>query len=109
MKKTMLTFILVFSLWACGSYVNTFNMNANLKKIELGMTKKEVISIMGNHYSNQGALRTFDGRDLESLRYESVYDYYIIFNFENGQLVEWYDNNNLPSGPSSLSSPHPPL
>lgn len=70
------------------------------KKLELGMSKKKVISVMGNDYKIISATKTKDG-DLEVLLYSAPneinpYTFYLL----NGELEKWYENNTLhiPSG-----------
>ncbi|HCO66484.1 MAG TPA: hypothetical protein DIT04_01835 [Dysgonomonas sp.] len=100
MKKVkFLTLVLMlvvsFSFSSCG----TTNLGSKLKRIEIGMTKREVIDILGNTYDVIGARDTPDGA-LETLRYTNItVDGPIpyIVNFLDGKLVEWFkEPSNYP-------------
>ena len=91
--KKILTGLLLFLLFsACGTLNNTSD---RAKKLELGMTKKEVINIMGKGYRIVSASQTPEGA-LETLRYESSVDYDYMINLLNGKLVEWYEERPHP-------------
>jgi len=88
----------VLSFSSCG----TMHLGSKLKNVEIGMTKKEVINILGNNYDIVAARDTPDG-PFEVLRYyNATIDGGIpyIVNFLDGRLVEWYRETSLP--------PHPP-
>lgn len=73
------------SLSSCG----TMNLGSKLKNVEIGMTKKEVTSILGNNYSVVTARQTPEGA-LEVLRYVSPFEGIYIVTILDGKLVEWY-------------------
>ena len=85
--------------------MNPYNMDNRMHKIELGMTKQKVISILGKDFESAGARITPDG-PIESISYKTgtmtIADYsegYYILSFKNGILVEWFKektpiNNN---------------
>jgi len=84
---TMIICCILFS--SCGS---TMNMGSKMKRVEIGMTKKEVINILGNTYDVVAARDTPDG-PLEVVRYTgmTIDGYYTyIINFIDGRLVEWF-------------------
>lgn len=87
MKKIITILVLVFTLSACAG---TMNLGNKVKQIEVGMSKHEVISKLGKSYDMKGAVKTPDGT-LETISYyDSLYGYSYIFNFLDGDLVEWY-------------------
>lgn len=93
MNKTLLSILLavtlILSFTACSSSL----MVNKVKKLEIGMTKKEVINTMGKDYTTLAARQTPDGA-LETIRYESITpypnDYSYIISFLDGKLVEWH-------------------
>ncbi len=93
MKKVrfLASLIILFcalSFSSCG----TMNLGTKLKSVEIGMTKNEVTSILGNSYDVVAARDTPDGA-LEVWRYHNVTMEgaipYIV-NFLDGRLVEWF-------------------
>lgn len=104
----------VLIMASCGSYTS---MKDSLKNVELGMTKQQVISIMGNNYTPIAAIDSPDGK-LERISYSnSVYEVDYIFVFRNGKLFEWHkedwadrkqkqtqNQNQRPSRPSSSAN-----
>ena len=88
MVKGIYVLLTMFLLMGCATVMNPYKMDNRMHKIELGMTKQKVISI------------------LESISYKTVTmtiaDYsegYYILSFKNGILVEWFKektpiNNN---------------
>lgn len=91
--------------WDAATVMNPYKMDNRMHKIELGMTKQKVISILGKDFESAGARITPDG-PIESISYKTVTmtiaDYsegYYILSFKNGILVEWFKektpiNNN---------------
>lgn len=94
MKKWMCMLIVIFLMTGCRSIFDSYNMDGRMKKIELGMTKKEVISILGKSYETAGARMSADG-PVESISYptttisDSTEGYYIL-SFRNNVLIEWF-------------------
>lgn len=97
-KKLLLSSILIFAFYSCGtssrtnrdyaSYRNSiFDTDKHMKEIKLGMSKKEVIYIMGENFEVLSAKG-----NKEILGYRS-YDYYIHgiykLSFIDNKLVEW--------------------
>lgn len=92
-------------MMGCATVMNPYKMDNRMHKIELGMTKQKVISILGKDFESAGARITPDG-PIESISYKTVTmtiaDYsegYYILSFKNGILVEWFKektpiNNN---------------
>ncbi len=54
---TMATFLLT----SCGTLMQPYQMDSKMKDIELGMTKKKVISILGKDFESAGARMTSEG------------------------------------------------
>ena len=86
----------MFLLMGCATVMNPYKMDNRMHKIELGMTKQKVISILGKDFESAGARITPDG-PIKSISYKTVTmtiaDYsegYYILSFKNGILVEWF-------------------
>ncbi len=100
MKKIIAILILVLTLSSCAG---TMNLGSKVKQVEIGMSKHEVISKLGKSYDVKGAVKTPDGT-LETINYyDSLYGYSYIFNFLNGDLVEWYYE---PAAPQTNNEHH---
>ena len=105
MVKGIYVLLTMFLLMGCATVMNPYKMVNRMHKIELGMTKQKVISILGKDFESAGARITPDG-PIESISYKTVTmtiaDYsegYYILSFKNGILVEWFKektpiNNN---------------
>ena len=105
MVKGIYVLLTMFLLIECATVMNPYKMDNRMHKIELGMTKQKVISILGKDFESDGARITPDG-PIESISYKTVTmtiaDYsegYYILSFKNGILVEWFKektpiNNN---------------
>ncbi len=86
-----------FILTGCAAY----KIESKMQQIELGMSKKKVVSILGKNYNIVGARITPEGA-IESISYLSTNlgneDSYYILSFKDGKLVEWFKeqkfNNN---------------
>lgn len=87
MKKILFSLILIMSvgLSSCRSVLDY------VKKVELGMTKQEVIKIMGKDYSRSAAFVGDDNSDMELIRYEGIREYDYLFTFRNNKLIEWHE------------------
>lgn len=70
--------------------MNMWNADSNMKKIELDMTKKEVVKALGNGYHRVSAFKTEDDVSIEILGYENAKSDFYILQFENGILKEWH-------------------
>ena len=100
MVKGIYVLLTMFLLMGCATVMNPYKMDNRMHKIELGMTKQKVISILGKDFESAGARITPDG-PIESISYKTVTmtiaDY--ILSFKNVILVEWFKektpiNNN---------------
>ena len=93
-KKWMFMLIACVFLTGCGSIMNVYKMDSKMQKIELGMTKKKVVSILGNSYETAGARLTADG-PVESISYQTITvsdstEGYYILSFRDNILIEWF-------------------
>lgn len=93
MKRCLLFLLLIMAIVfvSCG----TINTSSRAKKLELGMTKQEVIKTMGQGYRIVSASKAPEGT-LEVLRYESSVDYNYMIHLLDGKLVEWYEERPRP-------------
>ena len=85
MKKLLLTLLITTLLSACSGKV----YNSALKEIELGMTKDQVVGLMGNEYTSTGQKESW-GKTYESIQYVDRYKYHWFFDFENNRLIRRY-------------------
>lgn len=93
MLKKLLILTLICTLASCASVLppdykgltnSMMNADNNIKKINLGMTKEQVITIMGEHYEIIGS------KEGELLLGYKAYDYGIYkLLFINNKLKEW--------------------
>jgi hypothetical protein len=108
MKRTFLlslfAVILMFTFSACGSS----SLVNKAKKLEIGMTKQDVVNIMGNGYTTLAARQTPEGA-LETIRYENIMEFPYIISFLDGKLVEWYidEPKTQPPHHHRNGNPHP--
>lgn len=89
MKKLFFILVISLSIISC----ETTNLVNKTKRLKLGMTKKELILLMGKDFKIVSASRTPDG-DLEVISYniiseESNYIMYLL----NGKLDRWHETN----------------
>ena len=94
MKKWICMCIVALLLTGCRSVFEAYNLDSRMKKIELGMTKKQVVSILGKNYETAGARLTPEG-PVESISYQTVTmsdntEGYYILSFRDNVLVEWF-------------------
>lgn len=81
MKKIFFAFLVAFTLAACRPVYNT-----QLKQVELGMTQREIVSLMGDKYSVVDQRSNGD----QTLEYVDKFKNHWYFVFVNGQLNKWY-------------------
>lgn len=84
LRKTIPLLILVLLLTSCSTYSSMMNADKNIRKLNIGMTEKEVIGVMGKEYEVTSANSTHTVWVCRSYD-ESIYKLY----FEKGRLVEW--------------------
>lgn len=91
--------LLACLLSGCGAWMNSFSMDEKMRQVKLGMTKEEVIRILGKEYEQAGARQTPYGT-VESISYLTQSyvtdnsDGYYILSFRDGRLVEWFKDKN---------------
>ena len=71
MVKGIYVLLTMFLLIGCATVMNPYKMDNRMHKIELGMTKQKVISILGKDFESAGARITPDG-PIESISYKTV-------------------------------------
>lgn len=96
MRKIWLLLFVSVYLVGCSSYKDAMNANSNIKKVELGMTKNDVIQKMGKYYHRMELNKASNGIDVEVLGYPTVDAIYML-RFENGELVEFHKDLVLPN------------
>lgn len=91
MKKpfVLITFVLLFIIFSCQPYKGLWNTEANIKKVEKGMTYDQVLSIMGKDYSGTSTREGEDGQIYQLLKYNSTGHFTYVFNFINDVLIDW--------------------
>lgn len=88
MKKIVLLFILVASMFSCSSHHLSYTANNNIKNVSLNMTKKEVVSAMGKHYMPVRLFQSDEGSN-EVIGYEASSNERYELSFINNKLVSW--------------------
>ena len=88
-KKYWLSIFLVLALTACSS-VTTLT-KSNMNKIQLGMSKKQVTSILGNGYTI-AEKRVEKEAQIEVLSYQDFWkeNEFYMFVFADNKLEKWY-------------------
>lgn len=95
MGRMICAIIAICLMTSCGAFKDAWNLDKNIKEVELGMSKKKVTSILGNSFTPVGAVDTPDGQ-IETIRYDysatDTYMTFYIFNFKDGKLSEWHQD-----------------
>lgn len=86
MKKLVFALLFTVVTTACGS-LKVYN--DALKQIELGMTRNEVVSLMGDKYTTTGP-KVIQGKTYEVLEYKDMYKNHFFFEFADDYLYKWY-------------------
>lgn len=86
--KLLLCFFMVLLLVSCSSIVRITGEKTN--KLELGMSKKQLTSILGRKYTISEK-RIQNGAEIEVLSYRDTYnkDEVYLFQFANDKLEKW--------------------
>ena len=89
MKKILLYLFTMLLLSACVSSVRMTSSKMN--QLELGMTKEQVITILGDGYTI-AEKRVEAGNQIEVLSYRDFYkdDEFYMFLFTNDKLEKWH-------------------
>lgn len=80
---TILFLVLLFS--SCGASSTMINADSNMRKVKIGMSKEQVIEIVGKHYEVIAAAK---GR--ETIGYRPSVDEIYMLEFEGNKLIEWH-------------------
>lgn len=87
------SFLLIYCagclLIGCVSNYVTWSANANIKKIALGMSKDQVVTILGKDYLIASSSKNDYGKPVEVLAYKSDINEEYRLKFVNDQLTEW--------------------
>ncbi|GAB2703471.1 hypothetical protein GCM10027037_31610 [Mucilaginibacter koreensis] len=89
LKKIFFITLLTAVLTSCSTY--TSMLHANVKKVELGMAKAQVISIMGDTYRLSGLSQNINGVKKEAIWYPATQQSIFYFTFEGDKLIEWHE------------------
>lgn len=89
--KWLYVLLATFLLTSCGTLMQPYQMDSKMKDIELGMTKKKVISILGKDFESAGARMTSEG-SIETISYKTAS---MTENTEGYYLLSFKDGNWL--------------
>ncbi|WP_139262110.1 hypothetical protein [Dysgonomonas macrotermitis] len=103
MKKCLFFVFLIIALTGCSSYSEMLSADSNMKKVELDMTKEQVIAIMGSNYQRVGSFRLEDSTYVEMLGFKRNYNETYVMRFENGILTEW-NKEVIPEYPAPVNT-----
>ena len=102
-KRLLLVCCISYMLTSCVSNYITWSTNDNIKKIGLGMSKEQVIQILGKDYIVSSSSKDERNNQIEVLAYKSAaYEEYRL-KFVNAKLTEWnreFTNKYLIKDPS---------
>lgn len=87
-KKIFFTILLTVLLVSCAAMY--YSPVKNLSLLELGMTKSEVISLVGKYNTPLSYEKGDNGVLYETVRCYLANSEYYYFDFENNGLVRWY-------------------
>lgn len=88
-KKIVSGFIVICFFNACVPNNITWTANKNIKKLELGMKKEQVIAILGEKYMVASASKDEYGKLIQVLGYKSDSSEEYKLKFVNNELKEW--------------------
>ncbi|GEM_PF-5959110 len=88
MRKQAVLLIILFIVLSCQSHKGLWNTEANIKKVEKGMTYDQVLSIMSKDYSGTGSWVEND-EIRQVLKYNSTGRFTYVLNFTNNILKDW--------------------
>ncbi|HEV7381699.1 MAG TPA: hypothetical protein VGN64_18005 [Dyadobacter sp.] len=83
--------VLLISLWLSGCVTNNvaYRTNERMKQVNIGMTKSEVIGILGQKYMISSSSKDEKGNPTEVLAYKSDSSEEYKLRFINNKLTEW--------------------
>jgi len=92
MKRILLNKFFLFILFctvalcSCG----VWSLDSKVKQLRLGMSKQEVVNVLGTSYTHLEAIAVTEG-DLETIAYsDNLYGNSYTIRFLNDKLVEWF-------------------
>ncbi|TDE13656.1 hypothetical protein [Dyadobacter psychrotolerans] len=88
-KNTVIALLIICFLNACAMNNIAWKTNENIKKVEIGMTKEQVIQILGNKYMITASSKSNQGHAVEVLGYKSDTDEEYKLTFISNKLTEW--------------------
>jgi|APTNR8051073442_1049403.scaffolds.fasta_scaffold35909_2 hypothetical protein len=77
-------------------------LDSRSQKLNLGMTKEQTTSLLGDDYKVVGARETADARKAEVIRYDDPKYGELLLYFRDGKLVQWGDIRILDNMPESV-------
>lgn len=110
MIKKILILVLLTTLFAsCASMY--YSPVKNLSSLEPGMTKQDVILMVGKENTPLSFEKGTDGTIYETIRCFLDNSQYYYFDFENNKLVRWYKESDQPYAypvpvPAPVNSPN---
>lgn len=87
--KFFFALALFLTLTSCASNIALMNADKNMRNLKIGMTKQDVIKIMGSNYKSAGAERSVDGSTLEKISYDNLSNEEYQLELHNDTLVRW--------------------
>lgn len=84
MKKIIFVLMLMFTIVSCGP-----TYNSALKQVELGMTKQDITTLMGEKYTTS-QLENIGNQQHETIEYKDMYKFHWFFQFVDNKLVKWW-------------------
>ncbi len=90
-KRSILSAFLILLLHSCASLQMAHMTSSKMNKLELGMSKEQVILILGKDYTISEK-RLENNNEIEVLSYRDFYkgDEFYLFVFKNQKLEKWY-------------------
>lgn len=95
-KNSILIFLFTCLISSCATNYIVWNAHRKIKNVEIGMTKDQVIQIMGEKYMITSSSKDEQGNRIEVLGYKSdTYEEYKL-KFINDKLIEWEREHTTP-------------
>lgn len=87
-KRLIFFFLVLCIVTSCSSMSSMINADKNIRKVQLGMSKKDVVSIMGKDFRVLGATADKDG-NFETIGYDNANEELYVLVFSDGRLVNY--------------------
>ncbi|NDV79777.1 hypothetical protein [Dysgonomonas sp. 511] len=113
MKRNRILSRIFCFLFVSAILVSCSTVDDGIKKTQLGMTKQQVVKVMGDNYQIKAMTQTSEGAleiwrytmyVLDSSRQQTTARSYYLLHFLNGKLVEMYQEDAQPD--IIIQSPH---